>query len=144
MLDRVRVRIWIVGGEGVLPVVLDIPAVIAGVGERPGIVLVIPWRGEIVRDFPKMCASASSAPTVTTLAVKSADGRKSGLLVVDYRGTDQVLTIEVRGASKAKNVSAVVLDDTRDNFPCEVGWRDGRLTLVKSDKNSAVFFIVFD
>jgi hypothetical protein len=100
--------------------------------------------GEIVRDFPKMCASASLAPTVTTLAVKSADGKKAGLLVVDYRGTNQVLTIEVKGASKAKHVSAVVLDDTRDNFPCEVGWRDGRLTLVKPDKNSAAFFIVFD
>ena len=100
--------------------------------------------GEIVRDFPKMCASSSSAKTVTILAVKSADGKKAGLLVVDYRGTNQVLTIEVKGASKAKHVSAVVLDDTRDNFPCEVGWRDGHLTLVKADKNSAAFFIVFD
>ena len=100
--------------------------------------------GEIVRDFPKMCASASSAPTVTTLAVKSADGKKSGLLVVDYRGTDQVLTIDVKGVAKAKYVSAIVLDYTRDNFPCEVGWRDGRLTLVKPDKNSAAFFITFE
>ena len=100
--------------------------------------------GEIVKDFPKMCASASSAPTVTTLAVKSADGKKSGLLVVDYRGTDQVLTIDVKGVAKAKYVSAVVLDYTRDNFPCDVGWRDGRLTLVKPDKNSAAFFITFE
>ena len=54
------------------------------------------------------------------------------------------LTIDVKGASKAKYVSAVVLDNTRDIFPCEVGWRDGRLTLVKPDKNSAAFFITFE
>ena len=100
--------------------------------------------GEIVKDFPQMCASASDSPTVTTLAVKSADGKKAGLLVADYRGTNQVLTIDVKGMAKAKYVSAVVLDDTRDNFPCEVGWRDGCLTLVKPDKNSAAFFITFE
>ena len=100
--------------------------------------------GEIVKDFPKMCASASDCGTVTTLAVKSADGKKSGLLVVDYRGTNQVLNIEVKGMAKAKYVSAIVLDDTRDNFPCEVGWRDGVLTLVKPDKNSAAFFVTFE
>ncbi len=100
--------------------------------------------GEIVRDFPRMCASSSSAPTVTTLAVKSADGRRSGLLVVDYRGTDQVLTIDVKGMSKAKHVSAVLLDDTHDISPCKVGWWNGRLTLAKPDKNSAAFFVVFE
>ena len=100
--------------------------------------------GEIVKDFPKMCASASSAPTVTTLAVKSADGKKAGLLVVDYRGTDRVLTVDVKGAAKAKYVSAIVLDDTRDNFPCEVGWRNGVLTLGKADRNSAAFFVTFE
>ena len=100
--------------------------------------------GEIVKDFQKICASSSSAPTVTTLAVMSADGKKAGLLVVDYRGTDQVLTVAVKGMARAKHVSAVVLDDTRDNFPCEVGWRNGVLTLVKPDKNSAAFFVTFE
>ena len=100
--------------------------------------------GEIVKDFPQICDSSSAAQTITTLAVKSADGKKSGLLVVDYRGTNQVLTIDVKGAAKAKNVSAIVLDDTRDNFPCEVGWRNGCLTLVKPDKNSAAFFVTFE
>ena len=91
-----------------------------------------------------MCVSASAVPTVTTLAVKSPDGKKAGLLVVDYRGTDQILTIEVKGMARAKFVSAIVLDDTRDNFPCEVGWRNGVLTLGKSDRNSAAFFITFE
>ncbi len=100
--------------------------------------------GEIVKDYPQMCASASENQTVTTLAVKSADGKKAGLLVVDYRGTGQVLNIVVKGMAKAKRVSAVVLDDTRDNFPCEAGWRDGVLTLVKPDKNSAAFFVTFE
>ena len=100
--------------------------------------------GEIVKDFPKICASASDRKTITTFAVKSADGKKNGLLVVDYRGTDQVLQVAVKGVAKTKRVSAVVLDHTRDNFPCEVGWRDGVLTLVKADKNSAAFFVTFD
>ncbi len=100
--------------------------------------------GEIVKAFPTMCASASGCGTVTTLAVKSADGRKAGLLVVDYCGTNQVLTIEVKGLAKAKYVSAIVLDDTRDNFPCQVGWRNGVLTLGKSDRNSAAFFVTFE
>ncbi len=100
--------------------------------------------GGIVRDFPAMCASASAKATVTTLAARSADGRKLAVLVTDYRGSDQVLTVAVKGAEKAKCVSAVVLDDTRDNFPCDVSWRNGVVTLVKPDKNSSAWLVTFE
>ena len=100
--------------------------------------------GGIVKGYRTMCESASEAKTITTLAVKSADGKKAGLLVVDYRGTGQVLQIAVKGVPKTRRASAIVLDHTRDNFPCEVGWRDGILTLVKPDKNSAAFFVEFE
>ena len=99
--------------------------------------------GEIVKDYPKLCEITENG-TLTTFAVKSADGRKSALLVTDYRGTDQVITIDVKGQSGAKHVSAIVLDDTRDNFPCEVGWRNGKLTLVKPDKNSSAWLVTFE
>ena len=62
----------------------------------------------------------------------------------DYRGTDQVLNVKIPGLGKVSYVSATVLDHTRDDFPCEVGWRNGTLTLVKPDKNSAAFLVTFE
>ena len=59
-------------------------------------------------------------------------------------GTEQVLTVDVKGMEKAKYVSAVVLDHTRDAFPCDVIWRNGSLTLIKADKNSAAFLVTFE
>ena len=100
--------------------------------------------GGIVRDFPLMCVGVSAGDAVTTLAAKSADGKKLALLVVDYRGAGQVLKVAVQGAGKAKHVSAVILDDTHDNIPCDVAWRDGVLTLVKSDKNSSAWLVTFE
>ena len=100
--------------------------------------------GDLVREYGPICESSSSKDTVTTFAVRSKDGKRLGLLVVDYRGTDQVLELDVKGAEKATHVSAIVLDHTRDNFPCDVLWRNGRLTLVKPDKNSSAWFVVFD
>ena len=99
--------------------------------------------GGIVRDYEAICPSASLDDTVTVLAVRSRDGRRKGLLVVDYRGTKQVLSVEVKGADDAREVSATALDHTRDNLPCDVQWRNGVLTLVKPDKNSAAFFVAF-
>ena len=96
--------------------------------------------GGIVREFPKL-REVKKTGTITTLAAQSADGKKSALLLTDYRGTDQVIEVAVKGMENAKLVSAVVLDHTRDNFPCDVAWRNGHLTLVKPDKNSAAFLI---
>jgi len=100
--------------------------------------------GGIVRDFTEMFASSASQNTVSTLAVKSSDGKKAALLLSDYRGTEQVLTVDVKGMDAAKHVSAIVLDHTRDAFPCDVEWRNGTLTLVKPDKNSAAFLVTFE
>ena len=100
--------------------------------------------GDLVRDYGSIRASRPAKDTVSTLAVKSKDGKRLGLLVVDYRGTGQVLELDVLGAEKAKHVSAVVLDHTRDSFPTDVSWRNGRLTLVKPDKNSSAWFVTFE
>ena len=99
--------------------------------------------GEIVKDCTKL-GEVKNEGTVTTFVAKSADGKKTVLLVTDYRGVDQVIRISAAGLGKVKNVSASVLDHTRDYFPCEVGWRDGTLTLVKPDKNSAAFLVTFE
>ncbi|MDD5708099.1 MAG: hypothetical protein PHR35_19450, partial [Kiritimatiellae bacterium] len=100
--------------------------------------------GSVIRDHSTMCRSESFKGTVSALAVKSADGRKRALLLTDYRGAEQVFTVDVRGAEKVRHVSAVMLDHTHDRLPVEVGWRDGTLTLVKPDRHSAAFLVTFD
>ena len=100
--------------------------------------------GAVVRDYTALCRSESFKGTVSALAVKSADGRRRAILLADYRGTEQILAVDVRGAEKARHVSVVVLDHTRDLLPAEVDWRDGTLTLVKSDKHSAAFLVTFE
>ena len=99
--------------------------------------------GEVVKDYSKLCGLKEDA-TLTTMGLKSADGKKVAVLVTDYRGTDQVLKVAVKGAEKAKYVSAVVLDDTRDLYPVDVKWRNNELTIVKADKNSAAYLVTFE
>lgn len=99
--------------------------------------------GSLVKNYPKMCELQNEG-TITTLALKSADSKKAALLVTDYRGVDQVIELDVNGLGKVKHVSARVLDHERDEFPCDVEWRNGKLTLVKKDKNSAAFLVTFD
>ncbi|MCQ2389659.1 MAG: hypothetical protein MJ138_08095, partial [Kiritimatiellae bacterium] len=100
--------------------------------------------GDLIRENGAICAATSAKDTVSVLAAKSKDGKKRTLLLTDYRGTDQVLTVDVKGCEKATFVSAVVLDHARDAFPCDVSWRNGRLTLVKPDKNSAAYLVTFE
>ena len=99
--------------------------------------------GEIVKKYPKL-GEIRKEGTVTTLVAKSADEKETVLLVVDYRGTDQVLNVRAEGLGKVSHVEATVLDHTRDAFPCEVGWRKDTLTLIKPDKNSAAFLVKFE
>ena len=99
--------------------------------------------GGILKDYGPI-AEMKASGTFTTLAVKGKDGKRAALLVTDYRGVDQVIRVAVKGMEKAKHVSATVLDDTRDLFPCDVAWRNGELTLVKPDKNSAAFLVTFE
>ena len=100
--------------------------------------------GELVRGYPNICGSKSMRDTVSTLAAKSADGRRAALLVSDYRGIEQVLRFRVAGADGAKHVSARVLDYERDDIPVACDWHDGILTLVKNEKNSTAFMVEFE
>lgn len=98
--------------------------------------------GDIVRDYQTIC-EFSSAGTVTTMAVKNAAGRK-GLLVADYGGKDQTITIDVKGVAADAKVNCVVLDHTHDLTPFEATFAEGKLILTKPDTNSASFFVTFD
>ena len=97
--------------------------------------------GDLVKGYPTICASTSEG-AYTTFAVKSADGAKKALLVVDYGGKARTLTLDVKGVAAVKACS--VLDYTRDLAHQAATLKDGRLTLEKSDDNSAAFFVEFE
>ena len=97
--------------------------------------------GDLVKNYPTMCASTSEG-AYTTLAVKSADGAKKALLVVDYGGKARTLTLDVKGVSAVKACTA--LDYTRDLAQHPATLKDGQLTLEKADDNSAAFFVEFE
>ena len=100
--------------------------------------------GEIKAGSADICPSASTARDVTTLATKSADGKKAFLLVVDYFGRDMAIPVSVKGVEGAKNVSARVLSFEKDLEPVDVEIKDGAFTLRKPDAYSAAFLVTFD
>ncbi|MBQ6924810.1 MAG: hypothetical protein IJQ73_09225 [Kiritimatiellae bacterium] len=100
--------------------------------------------GEIKAGSADICPSASTARDVTTLATKSADGKKAFLLVVDYFGRDMAIPVSVTGVEGAKNVSARVLSFEKNLEPVDVEMKDGAFTLRKPDAYSAAFLVTFD
>lgn len=100
--------------------------------------------GEIVSGYTTLVKCKSTAKTVYTLAAFSDDDSKACLLLVDYRGTEQVLDAEIKGISHMKCVSATVLDNCRDALPAAVAWKDGRLMFVKDDKRSCALLVKFE
>jgi hypothetical protein len=97
--------------------------------------------GSIMKDYKAMCAS-SGGKTVETLAAKSKDGKTGALLVVDYLGKDDTLTLKVKGV---KNVmSATLLDHERNNENVDVEFVNGKLTLKKKIPGSTAFLVKFE
>ena len=82
--------------------------------------------------------------SVSTLAVKSSDGRKAALLVSDYRSTNTSITAEVKGVDLSKKPTAFVLSQKSNAEPRNVSWDGNKVLLEKPDKNSAAFMVVFD
>ena len=100
--------------------------------------------GEIKRDCADICASTSSDKAVTAFAAKSADGKKGKLLVTDLEGRDQTVSVQVKGAEGAKNVTAQVLSFEKNLETVPVKVKDGKFTLRKPDGYSAAFLVSFD
>lgn len=99
--------------------------------------------GDIVRDYPVLCA-CESKDSVTTLAVKDEAGHKA-LLVVDYGGNDYDLEFEVKGVPANAKAGCAILDWTHDLDPHErVSFADGKLSLRKNDSFSAAFLVKFE
>ena len=99
--------------------------------------------GDLVKAYPTMCACTSEG-AYTTLAVKSADGRKTALLVVDYGGKAQKLAVDMKGLRAGAQARCTVLDHTHDLAAHPAAFADGKLTLEKTDANSAAFLVEFE
>lgn len=100
--------------------------------------------GELVTQYADKVKCEKTWSSVYPFAALSADGRKAMAIVADYRGTQQILPVEIAGLGDVKRVSACVLDNERDMLPVNVEFREGLLTLVKGDRRSAVFAVTFE
>ena len=96
--------------------------------------------GSIMKDCTSLCAATGDG-TVSTLAAKSADGKTGWLLVSDYCGKSEKLSVDVKGVREV--LSATLLDHERNNENVDVTFADGRLTLDKKLSGSAAFLVKF-
>ena len=64
------------------------------------------------------------------------------LLAIGFQ--DFTVNIEVKGLENAKRVSAIVLDNDRDNAVTDVIWHNNILTLSKQKAGSAAFSVTFE
>ena len=99
--------------------------------------------GDLVKKYPVMCASTSEGP-YTTLAVKSADGAKKALLVVDYGGPKEKGSISIEGVEPDAKATVTVLDYTHNLERFPVALKDGKIEVEKFDGNSAAGLIEFE
>ena len=98
--------------------------------------------GSIVRDYDTLGEVRTTGP-VTTMVAKSSDGRRTALLVVDYRGAAGDVVLELANAPKGKP-TAVIIDDARNREPVEVRLEGNRLVLPKTGPASASYLVTFD
>ena len=77
-------------------------------------------------------------------AVKSPDGVKKGLLIVDYGGESDRIAIQVEGVAADARVTCRVLDYGGDLVSHPAVFSGGRLAIAKNDGNSAAFFVTFE
>ena len=100
--------------------------------------------GQIMKEYIDRVETSSNKKSIHLLGSLSKDGRKANLLVSDYRGQDSTVNIKIDGLENAKYVSAIVLDDERDNAVTDVIWHNNILTLSKKKPGSAAFSVTFE
>lgn len=98
--------------------------------------------GEFLKNNEKRIKTVKQADTVYLLGGLSADGKQGQLLIADYRGTAETLSVKITGMDKAA-VSAERFDQDHDPEPVEVQYAKGELTLPKSGPGSAAFLVTF-
>ena len=98
---------------------------------------------DFIKNHHVICKSdVEGSKSVTALAAKSEGGTQKGVLVVDYRGGAKEVAIDVKGIPDGC-VKAWVHDYAHDYETVPARIANGRLTLTKSDANSAAFLVLF-
>ena len=97
--------------------------------------------GSIMRDYDTLGEVRTTGP-VTTMVAKSSDGRRTALLVADYKGAAGDVVLELANAPKGKP-TAVVIDETHDRESVEVRIEGNRLVLPKTGPASASYLVTF-
>ena len=97
--------------------------------------------GEMLKAYPTICASRSEG-SVTVFAARNAAGGKA-LLAVDYGGSVRRIDVDIAGIDASAKPTCRVLDHLHDLTEHAVSFKDGKLTLVKPDFDSASFVVSF-
>ena len=95
--------------------------------------------GRFLREYPVKCQS--EAIVYHILAGRSEDGSKAGILLADYKGCSETIEISAAGLSAYNKISAVVLDDDRNNEPVPVTVTGEKILLQKKKPGSAAFLV---
>ena len=98
--------------------------------------------GEIVKGYPTL-GEVKTAGTLTTMVAKSADGRRTALLAVDYLGLPGDVVIATKGLPEGR-LTARILDHTRNLEPIDVRVEGNRLVLPKQGGDSASYLVTWE
>ena len=98
--------------------------------------------GDMIRDYTELCA-VENRSSVRLMAAMAADGKSAALLVSDYRGLMNSVSVKVCGLETAEVESVVRLDKESNNVPASAQWDGKELRLEKEADGSAVFMVRF-
>ncbi len=98
--------------------------------------------GQLINQLPVICESKGTE-SVTVLAAKTADNRRKGFIVTDYRGGEKEIAVEIEGVAAGQNIWAWRHDHGDDYIRIPLRLIGGKLVLKKSDENSAAFLVMF-
>ena len=97
--------------------------------------------GRFLRDHTVKCNVGDQINSIHLPAGTSADDSKAGILAADFKGGETELKIPVKNIEKYAKISAVILDETRNNESVPVTIKNGCLILKKSGPGSAAFLV---
>ena len=90
-----------------------------------------------------LCNLSCLAAALTTLVAKSADGRRTALLAVDYCGLPGDVVIGAKGLPEGRP-TAKILDHVRNFEPVDVRVEGDRLVLPKQGRDSASYLVTWE
>ena len=98
--------------------------------------------GEIVKEYPVL-GEVKTTGALTTLVARSADGRRTALLAVDYCGLPGDVVIGAKGLPEGRP-TARILDHARNLAPVDVRVEGNRLVLPKRGRDSASYLVTWE